>query len=411
MIATLQQRVAAKRPNEQIRVLAVVSRFNWQHIDYLEALAEQFDLTVAYAGEWHEGAVAEAIRRGLRLCSLGLTEQHNLKAVRSRLSEAVRKCEPDVVHLMYHFHEHLALLVREVTEKKTLILLECRDSLTTLVNADRRSTYQSLEGAALRVSDAQIFVSAALRSYYEKLHGLNLTETSLLVPHAFAQKSAGPLSRKLSQDDGKVHLAVVGTADPRPDRCRWYGGIIRRLTDLGFVVHSHFHEGKESSLAVYRQLAAEIGDYHFHSTVSFMDGTKLSEIISRYDLMGVFYELAAPGDNEAATLAVCMPMKAVSGWFHGAIPVVCFQHYRGLSEWINEFGIGFVVADWDGLRRLSENRAAIAQATQRCVAVRETFSNEWNAGRIQKFVEDRLAQKISSFQPTANQKPLSFGSR
>jgi len=169
------------RTNARIRVLAVVSRFKWQHIDYLAALAERFDLTVAWAGEGHQGAVAHAIRRGLRLCSLGWTKEGGVKAVRSRLSEAILKCQPDVVHLMYYFHEHLVLLVRELAEKRTLILFECRDPLTTLVNADSKSTYWHLEGVALRLSDAQIFVSAALRSYYESLHSLDLTETSILL--------------------------------------------------------------------------------------------------------------------------------------------------------------------------------------------------------------------------------------
>lgn len=396
MGATSQHIVDPVRTEGRIRVLAVVSRFKWQHIDYLAALAERFDLTVAWADEGHQGAVAHAIRRGLRLCSLGWTKEGDVKAVRSRLSEAILKCQPDVVHLMYYFHEHLVLLVRELAEKRTLILFECRDPLTTLVNADSKSTYWHLEGVALRLSDAQIFVSAALRNYYESLHGLDLTETSMLVPQAFAQKSAGSLSRKLSLDDGKIHLALVGTADPRPDQGRWYGDIIRRLVGTGFVVHTHFHELPGLSLNPYRELARELEDYHFHPTASFLDGTVLSEIISRYDLMGVFYELDAPHHNESATLAVCMPAKAASGWFHGAIPVVCFPHHRGLCEWINELGIGFVIDDWGDLRWLRDNPAAIARTTQRCIAVRDTFSNEWNATRIQKFVEDRLAHKMRS---------------
>jgi hypothetical protein len=398
MLATPQHTVDTIRNDGLIRVLAVVSWFKWQHIDYLAALAEKFDLTVAWAGEGHQGAVAHALRRGLRLYSLGRTKEDGLKAVRSRLSEVILKCRPDVIHLMYYFHEDLVVFARELAEKRTLIVFECRDPLTTLVNADSRSTYRRLERVALRSSDAQIFVSAALRRYYESLHGLNLTETSMIVPHAFARKSAGPLSRKLSLDDGKIHLALVGTAYPHPDQGRWYGEIIRRLVGIGFVVHSHFHELPGISLEPYIQLARELEDYHFHPTVSFSDGTMLSEIISRYDLMGVFYQLDAPQRNESATLAVCMPAKAACGWFHGAIPVVCFPHYRGLCERINELGIGFVTDNWDDLRPLRDNRAAIAQATQRCIAVRDQFSNEWHATRIQRFVKDRLAQKSTSVQ-------------
>jgi len=385
----------------RVCVLAVVSWFKWQHIDYLSALAEKFDLAVAWSGEAHEGAIAHATARGLRLFSLGRTELDGFKNVRGCLSEVILQCRPDVIHLMYYFHEQLVLFAREVAGKKALILFECRDPLTTLVRPDLRSIYQRLEGLALAASDAQIFVSAALRRYYENLHGLDLTETSMIVPHTFAQRNAGSLSRKFSLDDGKIHLALVGTADSSPRRGRWYGDIIRRLVGIGFVVHSHFHEIQGISLAPYRELAAEIENYHFHPTVSFMAGTVLSEILSRYDLMGVFYELDAPEKNESATLAVGMPAKAACGWFHGAIPVVCFPHYRGLSEWINESGIGFVVQDWDELRWLVDSRGKISEVTQRCIAVRDMFSNEWNAARIQSFVEDRLTRRRGSMAAAA----------
>jgi len=383
------------RTDGRIRVLAVVSRFKWQHIDYLAALAERFDLMVAWTGEAHQGAVAHAMRRGLRLHLLGRTEDDGLKTVRARLSAVVLKYQPDVIHVMYYFHEQFVFLAREVA-KKALILFESRDPLTTLVDADVRSKYHNLERAALRLSNAQIFVSTALRRYYENLHGLDLSVTSIRVPHAFAQRNAGPLSRKLSRDDGKTHLALVGTVDTHPGHGRWYGDIIRRLVSLGFIVHSHFHETEGISLDPYLKLASELDDYHFHPTVSFLEGTALSDMISRYDLMGVFHELEAPHHDESATLAVCMPTKAVCGWFHGAIPVVCFPHYRALSEWIGEFGIGFVINCWDDLRSLRDNPAAIAQSTGYCIAVREMFSNEWNAARIHKFVESRLGEKRKS---------------
>ena len=47
-------------------MLAVVTRFKWVHIDYLNALAEHFDLVVAYAGEGGQGAAQDGIRAGVR---------------------------------------------------------------------------------------------------------------------------------------------------------------------------------------------------------------------------------------------------------------------------------------------------------------------------------------------------------
>ncbi|HUK40748.1 MAG TPA: hypothetical protein VLX11_06890, partial [Candidatus Acidoferrales bacterium] len=146
--------IRSEKREGRLRALAVVSRFKWQHIDYLAALAEQFALTVAWAGEEHPGVVVHATRVGLQLCSLGLTEKDGVKAVRSRLSQAILECQPDVVHLIYYFHEHLVLLAKQLADRNTLILFECRDPLTTLVATQVRPRYSNLEGAALRLSDA-----------------------------------------------------------------------------------------------------------------------------------------------------------------------------------------------------------------------------------------------------------------
>ena len=381
---------AGPAPHARRRLLAVVSRFKWQHIDYLAALAEHFDVHVAWSVEGHHGAVAHAVRHGMRGWELGDIAAIGITQVRSRLHAAISVCQPEIVHVMYYHHERLAVLARALAGDGALIVFECRDPLTTFHHAPRGSALWQREHDALGASDAQILVSRALRRYYERTHDLDLAPTSLIVPHAFARRTAGPPQAKLSAADGRVHVALVGTVSDDPANGRWYGTVIRRLVGLGLVVHSHFHEDA-GTLAPYRALAAELADYHLHPTVSFRDGTALSALISRYDLMGVFHELDTPAGNASATLAVCMPTKAVCGWLHGAIPVACTRHYGGLVEWIEDLGIGFVVDDVDDLARVAADRPAIAAATARCLTHRDRFSNEYHALRIRDFVETRLA--------------------
>ena len=375
-----------------MRALAVVSNFKWQHIDYLMALGQHLDLAVATSGEGHEGSIDYATGVGLRSTALGRIEEIGGVEMSRRIAHLLREWKPEVVHLMYYHHEELVPIVRSIIDDKTLVVFECRDPITTIRRVGSGSQIAFLEGEALRASDAQIFVSRALRTYYEDLHDLKLEATSIVVPHSFARYNAGPPSEKLSTRDNRIHIALVGTADPMPGGGRWYGDIIRRLVALGFVVHSHFHEIEGESLEQYQALAQELSDYHCHPTVGFRHGTELSKVISRYDLMGVFYELEAIRDNESATLRVCMPTKAVCGWFNGAIPVVCFPHYEGLRDWIKEFGIGFIAGGWDDLARLLHNRPAIDEATNRCLSLRDRFSNEYNADRIVQFVGSQLAR-------------------
>jgi Glycosyl transferase 4-like domain len=369
-------------------MLAVVARFKWVHIDYLKALEEHFDVRIAWSGEGGKGAPQDGLREGLRGVPIGWTRDLGADEVRTRLERVLSDWPPDLVHLMYYNHDDLTLIARDLVGEGVPIVYECRDPQTTLSRAAPGSEIWARERDAIVASDAQIFVSRALRSYLERSHSLELGESSLVVPASFARHTIAPPSPKLSARDGRVHIALVGTADDAPDHGRWYVEIIRRLVSLGLVVHSHFHDLKAYGLSLepYLALASELDDYHFHPTVSHRQGTALSELISRYDLMGVFHELGATHHNESPTLAVCMPTKSVCGWLHGGVPVVCFPHYGGVVEWIDALGVGFVIERWEDLRRIAFDRAAIAAATARCLACRDRFTTEHNAARIREFV-------------------------
>jgi hypothetical protein len=382
-------------PTDRPSMLAVVSRFKWIHIAYLEALGEHFDLHFAWAGEGHAGAAQRALAEGLRGVAIGSIKDVGIADVRSRLRELISVWQPDVVHVMYYRHEELTLLVRELAGEYVPIVHECRDPLTVFSAARRAgpgSTHWTLERAAVEASDAQIFVSESLRAYIERTHGLDLAATSLIVPQAFARRVVAPPSTKLSSRDGRLHIALVGTADDEPDHGRWYVDIIRRLVGLGLVVHSHFHDLERVSLDPYRRLDTELDDYYFHPAIKDdRTGPALSSVISRYDLMGVFHELEASHHNESACLAVCLPCKAVCGWLHGGIPAVCFPHYAGVVERIEELGIGFVIERWEDLVRIAADRRAIARATAHCLECRDTFTTEYNAERIRRFVQPLLS--------------------
>jgi hypothetical protein len=372
-------------------VLAVVSRFKWVHIDYLTALGEHFDLRVAYAGEGGIGAAQDGIHAGVPGTPIGYPEDAGSDEVRAQLADVIADHQPDLVHVMYYNHEDITIWARELVGPDVPIVFECRDPITTLVGATPGDGYFELERRALEASNRHIFISEAMREYYERAHDLDLAD-ALIIPYAFPGFTIAPPQPKLSAADGRTHIALVGTADDQPDHGRWYGDIIRRLVAQGLVVHSHFHDLEEFgiSLGPYRALSEELDDYHCHPTVPHRPGTELSQLISRYDVMGVFHELSAAAHNESATLAVCMPTKSVCAWLHGGIPVVCFPHYRGVIERIEEFDIGFVVDDIEDVGRVTADRAALAAAGERALACRHEFTTERTAERIRDFVAPLL---------------------
>src|SRR5947209_1241275 len=96
---------------EPLRLLALISAFEWSHVDYLHALAERFELTVGHLSERHEGAVACAQGEGLRVRTAGDSDGEPDPA---RLAELIAAVQPDAIHALYYKHEELVLRAREL---------------------------------------------------------------------------------------------------------------------------------------------------------------------------------------------------------------------------------------------------------------------------------------------------------
>jgi hypothetical protein len=379
--------MAAARP----RMLAVVARFTWMHIDYLDALGEHFDLRVLWSGEAGRGVAADAARQGLSCIELGEIPSDGVDAVRARLGSAVADWRPDVVLVMFNGHEALTVLAREAVGDSTRIVFQCADPVTAITHAGPGSEPWRLEGEALRTSDVQILVTRAMRRYLERVHDLDLRATSLIQPHGYSRDTVAPPSTKLSARDGRVHIALVGTAHDTVGHHRWYGEIIPGLMSLGLVVHSHFWDLPEFGLTLdpYRALERELEDYHhFEGRLPYRGGDlSLSKVMSRYDLMGVLYHRGPSFDTDVVNLSIHLPAKAVCGWLHGGIPAVCFRWQEGVAEWIEDLGIGFVIDDWDDLRDIAADRDVIAAAGERCLGIRERFTTQHLAAAVRGLVE------------------------
>ena len=318
--------------------------------------------------------------------STGSERGHDRDGVRRRLAALLDEVEPDVVHVLYYHHEELVLLVRELVGARVRVVCEVRDPLTTLRHAGPGSREWELEAAALEASDAQVVVTRALRS--DLVAGSRGRPRAIVDRGAasFARRNLAPPSPKLSAEDGRVHVGLVGTASDDPGSGRWYGRIIPQLIDQGVVVHSRFHQldgGLARAVSAPRGGASRLPP-RAPDSVPVGIAALRGDVAVR--LMAVFHgSLRAERKNEAPTLDVVLPTKAVSAWFHGGIPVVCPHVYRGIAELVDEHGIGFLVDSVDDVREVAADRAAIERATTASLAVRERFSHEHQASRLADF--------------------------
>jgi hypothetical protein len=295
---------------------------------------------------------------------------------------------PDVVHVLWYTNEHLVTISRDLVGQEAPVVYETRDPLTALLSGESPNHGAdpfAMERDALTASDGQIFVSRAGRDYLGETHGLDLADSSIIVPQGLAARTMAEPSPKLSAADGRVHLALVGTVTTAPGDDRWYGPLIRRLVAEGLVIHSHFHESLPGANDPYRRLAAELDSYHCHPALSDRHGTELSAMLSSYDALGAFYGLEV--SSTAPIYPLIMPAKTASAWVHGAIPLVCARALRGAAEWIERLGTGLLVDSYDEIAAAVSDRAVVAAATAACLTHRQSFTHEASAVRIAEFYE------------------------
>lgn len=382
-----------KAEDPSTRVLVIASKFKVSQIEYLKAMGRHVDLRIAVNGEEREGMTQLAREEGLAVHPIG---RLGIQLVAARLQRLIDEFQPDVVHTMYHYNDEVTAMARELVGPSKVVIHESRDPLTTMLPMTRLAPGAdpwALERQALGASDGIIVVSHAMRRYFERTHDLDLASTTLVIPMCFcSEASIGHPQEKLSAKDGRTHIALDGSVTSDPEHGRYCADIIRRLVGLGLVVHSHFHDTERNGNGLYRDLASELPDYHYHETIPFGEGTRYSETVSRYDLMGVFHELGAKRFNEADLLAINMPTKALSGWLCGGIPTVSFAHYEGVGEWARKLGIGFVIERWEQLQDIAADRAAIARATRSCLEHRDVFTTESSATRVAEFYGRLLSE-------------------
>ena len=74
--------------------------------------------------------------------------------------------------------------------------------------------------------------------------------------------------------------------------------------------------------------------------------------------------------------------------------MVCTPHYRGLIEWIDGYGTGFVISDVEDVSGLTRRRDDIRRATRACLDHRHLLTHETQALRISSFYSTLLAQRF-----------------
>lgn len=391
-----------------MRVLFVVNRCKKNQMQYVRAIAARCRASraiISYIG--HRNVVDYgllepngAIESVTVLHPDEIREEAiDLSGFRSAVRSAVASLRPDVVHCLYYYHDALTLVVRAVLDElrhAAVLIYETRDP--TGIHRPELP-----ERDALRASDGYIFATRAIvddlfaRHLWEPEPHLIIRQSEL-----YADRDAYP--RKLSDSDGRTHVALMGTFSEDLDSGRHYAAYIdaflsaTRNTVLHVFPHRRVSYLDAAASAHGGRLVVHWDDRPYVGNPN-PQRRNYTSTVGQLDFNLVAHVLGRPRD-EARMLRVCNPTKATSPLVLADLPVLCLSHYRGVVDIIDEYGCGYVYRGWRDLEALLNDRTRWPPLVAGARRAAAALCHEAQAARILDFYRALHAERVTAPGPS-----------
>ena len=305
-------------------------------------------------------------------------DRENLERSVSKLAE---RYAPHIIH-SHNAPDFLTVSAINAVDD-TPIIHDNHDSLTMRKmgyyaddDEERILVYAEEEKIANEQSDGRIYVTEGVRDYILKRYGINPGFD--LVFHSYVSEDLVPrrFARKLSDEDGEIHIVYAGTITSRIEGHHYdLRDIFREIAEGGF--HIHIFAAREDD--AYRRLANGEKLIHYHGH---LDQRVLLQELTKYD-----YGWA--GFNDAFNkehLDVTLPNKAFE-YISCGLPILTLPH-KTLSEFVEEHQVGIVINDFTEMREKLSEASALRTNT---LKKRFEFTIEKNINRLIEFYTKLIA--------------------
>jgi glycosyltransferase involved in cell wall biosynthesis len=270
-------------------------------------------------------------------------------AAKSFVSRAVKETRPDIIH-SHNAPDYLTIAATKVAKGIPVIhdtheVLSVHHSGYFSSDSGRTlSRYAREEKAANERSDARIYATDGIRRYLQ--HRYHVNKDSDLVFMNYVSRNYVPRSfrRKLSETNGQVHIAYVGSITSLVRESHYYLlGIFKEIAR--HRLHIHIYPASDlitRSNIAYKKLVAKNPFIHYHRH---MDRRRLLTELTQYDYG--WAGLNAVKNREH--LEIALPNKVIE-YVACGLPVLAFQH-KTIRSFIESNHVGLVGKDVDDLAR------------------------------------------------------------
>jgi glycosyltransferase involved in cell wall biosynthesis len=223
------------------------------------------------------------------------------------------------------------------------------------------------ERMANEMCDARIHVSQGLLEYMRSKYGAKKE----IVFQNYVSRSLVPPSceRKLSETDGKIHIAYEGTLSSFPGDHYDLKEIFKDLGAHGYHVHIYdSHRNRD-----YHSLAETYGLIHYHGH---KDPRELLYEMTQYDYGWAGFNAAKNRDH----LDVALPNKLFE-YLASGLPVLSFPH-KAQKGFLEGDGLGLVFEDLNELDDKIKEQARVRRVRSNVLRKRFDFTMESNIERV-----------------------------
>jgi glycosyltransferase involved in cell wall biosynthesis len=286
----------------------------------------------------------------------------------SFVSKVIEEASPDIIH-SHNAPDYLTIAAKKVSRGIPVVhdtheVLSLHHSgFFSSDNEESLSRYALEEKAANEGSDARVYASHGIRGYIQSRYQVN-TDNDLVFRN-YVSRSCLPRSfkRKLSENDGEIHIAYVGCITSLLRESHYYLlNIFKKLAS--HKLHIHIHPTSNlitRSSSAYKELAAKSEFIHYHHH---MDRRKLLKQLTRYD----YGWAGLNATRNRVHLEIALPNKVIE-YVACGLPVLAFPH-EAMKYFIERNHVGIVGKNVDDLARqlgevgLSEFRSNLEKCRQ-----------------------------------------------
>jgi len=310
------------------------------------------------------------------------------------IEKLVKRIEPTVIH-SHNAPDFLTISAIDAVKGEVPVIHDCHEALTMretgyYVDDDEetiRVQYPMQEKVANERSDGRIYVTEGVRDYIQ--HRYNVDPSKDMVFYSYVSESVIPskLRRKISENDGEIHVVYIGTVTSRVKDSHYdLQEIFKSIASYGIHVHVYVSVWGMKDKA-YQLLAKENDHIHFHGH---RDQKSLLDEITQYDFGWAGFN-ANPKNKKH--LDVTLPNK-VFEYIACGLPVLAFKH-KNIMSFINQHNVGLVFDSLNQMASQLQNMNKNKYVKRSVLNKRHKFTVEKNIDKIIQYYRKLGASKES----------------